>query len=254
MWVLGVHAAARRIYRATSGRRAAEGKAELNRFYSSLLPTDVLVFDIGANTGQYAEALESAGARVIAVEPNPDCVRHIELSYASRRIQAIQAAVGGRNGLAEIKISDERDDVSTLSVAWMATLKSQHDEYLNLWNRVIVVPMFTLDTLIEHYGVPHYIKIDVEGFEEAALDGLSVQPHLLSFEFNLASLKSAIACLDKRIISGNSTFNFVWGAKPGEFQLSNWLGLVEFKDKLNSLESSLGASDKHGDIFVKRLE
>lgn len=254
MWVLGVHAAARRIYRATSGRRAAEGKAELNRFYSSLLPTDVLVFDIGANTGQYAEALESAGARVIAVEPNSDCVRHIELSYASRRIQVIQAAVGGRNGLAEIKISDERDDVSTLSVAWMTTLKSHHDNYLNLWNRVNVVPMVTLDALIEHYGLPHYIKIDVEGFEEAVLDGLSVQPHLLSFEFNLAWLKIALACLDKLIFSGNSSFNFVWGTSPGEFQLSNWLSLKEFKEKVISLESSPGARDRHGDIFIRRLE
>jgi FkbM family methyltransferase len=253
MWVLGVHAIARRIYRATGGHRAAQGKAELNSFYSSLLPNDVLAFDIGANTGQYADALESAGARVIAIEPNPDCVRHIELSYSSRRIQAIQAAVAARNGLAEIKISDKRDDISTLSTAWMTTLKSHHDEYLNLWNRVIVVPIVTLDSLIEHYGVPHYIKIDVEGFEEAALDGLSVQPHLLSFEFNLASLKTALVCLDKLNFSGNSSFNFVWGARPSEFQLPNWLGLKEFKEMLCSLETSLGARDRHGDIFVKRL-
>ena len=72
----------------------------MRRFYSSLLKRDALVFDIGANVGTTTAALVAAGARVIAVEPNPDCVRHIELITARDSVEVLQAAVGERDGLA----------------------------------------------------------------------------------------------------------------------------------------------------------
>ncbi len=37
--------------------------------YQSLLPPGVLCFDVGANTGEKAEALLEAGARVVAFDP-----------------------------------------------------------------------------------------------------------------------------------------------------------------------------------------
>lgn len=105
---LGLHVAARGVYRATIGRNGARASAKLKEFYSSLIPAGALVFDIGANTGKYAEALEALGARVIALEPNAACVRHIELSYTKREIEVIQAVAGPRNGLAAFNISEVR--------------------------------------------------------------------------------------------------------------------------------------------------
>src|SRR5256885_878214 len=43
-------------------------------------PAGALVFDIGANAGAMTRVFASLGARVVAVEPNADCVRHIELT------------------------------------------------------------------------------------------------------------------------------------------------------------------------------
>jgi hypothetical protein len=53
-----------------------------------------------------------------------------------------------------------------------------------------------------------FIKIDVEGFEPQVLDGLSLQPELLSFEFNRSYLDAAFRCLDKPLFSAESVFNF----------------------------------------------
>lgn len=202
-WVMGIHGAVINLNRAL-GRR--ENSGALQSFYSQLLPKDSLVFDIGANLGQYSEALESAGMRVIAVEPNADCVRHVELTYPNKRIETIHAALGPKSGLATFNLSDERDDTSTMSSDWINML---HKEYAQDPNgfRKITIPVITLNSLIEHYGLPHYIKIDVEGYESFVLDGLSTQPNVLSFEYHGAQPDGAFECLGKPVFSNNSVFN-----------------------------------------------
>jgi FkbM family methyltransferase len=90
----------------------------MRRFFSSLLKKDALVFDIGANVGTTTTALVAAGARVIAVEPNPDCVRHIQLMTAQESVEVLQAAVGERDGLAILEVSDRKDKMSSLSAEW----------------------------------------------------------------------------------------------------------------------------------------
>ena len=86
------------------------------------------------------------GNRVIAVEPNADCVRHIELSYPQYSIEVIHAVAGAKSGLAKLNLSNERDDVSSLSSEWIEAMKAQHSEYSNLWQKTVTVPMLTLDS------------------------------------------------------------------------------------------------------------
>jgi len=246
LWITGLNALARSLHRATAGRQKVALLQSMSAFYRALLPSETLVFDIGANVGQYAEIFSSLGARVIALEPNSDCVRHIQVSYASANIETIQAVAGPRNGLATLNLSDERDDLSSVSNEWMAAIQGEHAEYAGLWSKQLTVPMLTLDTLIGHYGAPYFIKIDVEGFEESVLDGLSDQPPLISFEFNTAYLKAAMRCLDKAVFSAASVFNFAMG-DPVAFELESWVGKEQIKEAL----TGMGNGDRYGDIFAR---
>ncbi len=81
---------------------------KMREFYRGVLQPPGLVFDIGANVGVLSAVFASLGARVVASEPNADCVRHLQLSYASKRIEVIQAAIGAKNGLAVLNVSNER--------------------------------------------------------------------------------------------------------------------------------------------------
>ena len=218
----------------------------MTSFYSGLIPPNSLVFDIGANVGGFSFVFASTGARVVAVEPNADCVRHIQLSFQTEAIQVVMAAAGPRDGLAQLNLSDERDDISSLSVEWIATMKERHPQYAGLWSRQVTVPMVALDTLVKHYGMPYFIKIDVEGFEESVLDGLSVQPELLSFEFNAATTDAAINCIDKPVIARASVFNFAYG-DPTHFELLEWVS----REQLKTILLAMDRRDRHGDIFVK---
>jgi FkbM family methyltransferase len=250
LWVSGLHAPARFLYSFTFGRQAALARNKMREFYRGILPPGALVFDIGANVGVLSAVFASLGAKVVALEPNPDCVRHIQLSYGEKQIEVIQAAAGAKNGLAVLNVSDEIDVRSSVSDDWMKTMGGQDESYRGIWTRKNVVPMLTLDTLIEHFGMPQFIKIDVEGFEEKVLSGLSAQPPMISFEFTAAFLAPAMRCLDMEVFREGSKFNFAYNADwgyPARLENETWLEKKDLKKPLSDIEGS----DKQGDIFVK---
>jgi FkbM family methyltransferase len=250
LWVTGLHAPARSLYSATLGREAARARRKMQEFYRGIVFPGALVFDIGANVGVLSAVFTTLGARVVALEPNLDCVRHIQLSYEDRDIEVIQAAAGAQNGLAVLNVSDERDVRSSISDDWISTMGGQDQSYRGIWSRQNVVPMITLDVLVEHFGMANFIKVDVEGFEERVLSGLSQQPPLISFEFTAAFLGPAMCCLGKEIFGEGSRYNFAYNADwgyPAQFEKDVWVGKEELKDALFEIEGS----DRQGDIFVK---
>ena len=73
--------------------------------------------------------------------------------------------------------------------------------------------MTTLDDLIKIYGVPKYIKIDVEGFELDVLLGLSQKAGIISFEFTSEFLDQTINCLNHLKKIGYQEYNFSIGER-----------------------------------------
>jgi len=66
--------------------------------------------------------------------------------------------------------------------------------------------------LIEDYGVPSFIKIDVEGFEYEVIKGLSHPVKFISFEFTPEYIESSIKIID--YIS--KQWNVLWDYPLGE--------------------------------------
>jgi FkbM family methyltransferase len=217
----------------------------MRAFYSSLLPKSALVFDIGANVGTMTTIFASLGAKVVAVEPNPDCARHIQLTTSRDAVHVLQAAVGERNGLAELDVSDRKDKMSSLSTDWREAVSKGNQDYIGMWNRKLTVPMITLDSLVQRYGLPLYIKIDVEGYEEQVLMALSSCPPMLSFEFNSMFLEPALRALDNPIFDPAS-FNYTL-IDPVKFELQEWVDRDELKARIGSFKPGTGL----GDIFVR---
>jgi hypothetical protein len=59
------------------------------------------------------------------------------------------------------------------------------------------VELTSLDQLIAEFGVPCYIKLDIEGYEAEALAGLTTPVRFVSFEANLPELREeSVQCLD----------------------------------------------------------
>jgi FkbM family methyltransferase len=185
------------------------------------------------------------GARVVALEPNPDCVYHIRRSYPGPSIDVVNAAVGRHPELATIRLA-KRSDMSSMSADWIQAIRKAQDLDEAVWDRELTVPVVTLDSLVANYGTPKFIKIDVEGFEEDVLQGLSVQPPLLSFEFNTKFLGSALRCVQLVPAASHSEFNFAVG-EPHRLELSSWVDASRLCSALERLDPAIG----YGDVLVR---
>lgn len=222
---------------------------KLREFYRPFVPAGSLVFDIGANIGEYSEAFLDLGARVIAVEPNPDLVQKLRL-IRNPRLTVIQCAVGEKNGTLPMHISTKSHHLSTLSDEWL-DVASRSDRFRlggEEWDRTVNVSVQTLDSLVNHYGEPHFIKIDVEGFELQTLRGLRKMPKLLSFEFNREWTTPTLECLKQPCIPDSARFNYVIEDRCA-LALPKWVSVDEMSRVV--LESGSG-SFKWADILVGR--
>ena len=77
----GVYPTVRNIYhRLLNGDEWAR-RLYLQEFTRQFLKAGDLVFDVGANQGRWTEVYQRLGGNVVAIEPNPDLARLIELRY-----------------------------------------------------------------------------------------------------------------------------------------------------------------------------
>jgi len=129
-----------------------------------IAPGDVCL-DVGAHVGSRVRAWRALGARVIAVEPQPDFTRILRLFFGrDDGVTILPQALGARPGTARLGISTATPTVSSLSTDWIDTVATDRSFAKVRWDRSVEVPVTTLDALIATHGEPAFCKIDVEGF------------------------------------------------------------------------------------------
>ena len=181
------------IYRAIPWRGA-----QLRRFYRRFVPAGGLAFDVGAHAGNRVAAFRQLGARVVALEPQPDFVWLLQRRFRrDAGVTVLPQALGRSPGEMRLHISELTPTVSTLSTRFVQEAMAAPSFRGVRWEDGPVVTVTTLDALIALHGVPDFVKIDVEGFEQEVLLGLSQALPALSFEFLPAVRDVALGCIDR---------------------------------------------------------
>ena len=110
------------------------------------------------------------------------------------------------------------------------------------------MPTTTLDVLINTYGDPAFIKIDVEGYEQVVLAGLTIPVPALSFEFTTIAREVAIACLDHLEEIGDYSYN----VSLGESQALVFPSGITAQEMCRYLRDVPHMANS-GDIYARRL-
>jgi FkbM family methyltransferase len=222
----------------------------LTRFYAQFVRPGDLCFDIGAHVGNRVRALSRLGARVVALEPQPQCMRLLRRWYGHHpNIELVEQAVGTAPSTRTLFISERTPTVTTLSRDWIAAVEATPGFAEVRWDRSIPVRVTTLDELIAWYGEPAFCKIDVEGTELDVLSGLTYPLKTLSFEYIPAAIDVAVACVGRLGELGRYEYNW----SPGEssrLRSSVWQGPAQMAVILRRMPIRA----RSGDVYARRLD
>lgn len=207
------------------------------------LPMQAKIFDVGSNIGDKTLYYLSLGAeRVVCIEPHPQVVTVLKNRYVKDSRVVVEAlGLSDKEGVVSF-FPAKSSVISTMSNDWkLGRFKREQ------WESEIQVPVTTLDSMIEKYGIPDFCKIDVEGYELNVLMGLTHRIPHLSFEFAYEFLdKKTKPCLDRLVELGFEKFNVAFG-EDGRFVFEEWMDAESLFSYLKNLQDKLS----WGDIYAR---
>lgn len=230
-------------------KKAKKRLEKMVTFYSQFIKEGDLCFDIGANIGNRTDAFLKLGANVVAVEPQKQCLEVLNKKYGdNEKVNLVAKALDENFSEKEMLVSDS-STLSSMCPDWIDSVKKSGRFATIKWNEKQTVQTITLDTLIEEFGVPDFCKIDVEGFEENVLRGLSQPLKVVSFEFTPEFIDPTIMCINYLANLGNVEFNYSVGESM-EIVLHKWVSPEQMIEKTKEI-SKHGAGAGTGDIYAR---
>jgi FkbM family methyltransferase len=127
-----------------------------------------LVFDLGMHDGQDTDFYLRKGFRVVAVEANPALVAEAEARFARAiaqdRLTILNCAIADTETALEFYVNRHNSKWSSLEHRWGSRGARGFDR--------ITVEGRRLEDIAAQHGVPHYLKIDIEGADMIALQAV----------------------------------------------------------------------------------
>lgn len=208
----------------------------------SLLPGD-LVFDVGANLGDKTAAYLSRGARVIAIEPQFAMIAQLQDRFGKRGdVTVLEVGLSDAVGELQMSVNSAVPAISTFMEEWKFGRFSGQK-----WDQVATVPVTTLDILIKEYGSPRFIKIDVEGFEETVVKGLTKRSGCISIEYTAEFIHKTENVIKSLSDLGYTNFNFSKGDNDF-FELESWISADAIVHHLRSYSVEYDLA--FGDVYA----
>ena len=206
------------------------------RFFGQRRPQEV-IFDIGANQGFKTRVFTRLGFKTIALEPDRSNAAHLRREFKNAsNVIVVEKAVSDRAGFAQFHSVEDGSAYNTLELDWLNSMKLKVDQTYQ-------VETTTLDDLVKEFGLPIFLKIDVEGHEESVLRGLHYPVALISLESNRKFREGTIKCID-HLCELSTDYRFSFTIELNYDQL-NWVEAQDFKKIL------LASQDSYFEVLAK---
>ncbi|OLD57869.1 MAG: hypothetical protein AUI54_01070 [Acidobacteria bacterium 13_1_40CM_2_56_5] len=142
---------------------------------------DNLIYDMGVNKGEDTRFYLEKGFRVVGVEANPTIYRRLLHEFRD-------ALNDGTFILLNVGVWKERGTLpfyANLDNDHWSSFSADHGCRHNTRFEVVNIPCITIQDLLAEYGVPRYMKIDLEGADKMIVNHLldvSIKPKFISAE------------------------------------------------------------------------
>jgi len=154
-----------------------------------------MYFDIGANIGKWSLSNLNSCDKIISIEASPSTFQKLLLNINNNpKIICLNYAVCNSNDEYITFYNCNADTLSTINKDWLDSDISRF--YKQFKYNVIKCKPITIDKLIQIYGVPELIKIDVEGGEFETISSLTKKVNNLCFEWASETNEITFKCID----------------------------------------------------------
>ena len=189
-----------------------------------------MLFDIGSNVGEWTSQNLNSTDKIISIEASPATFNKLKNRFiGNSKVECLNYAVCNNNLEDTTFYECPCDVLSTLNKNWFDDEKSR---FYSSKYTPITVKTITIDKLIELYGIPDLIKIDVESGEFDCVTSLTQKVQNLCFEWASETNDITFNCLDYLSSLGFSKFYLQIG-DAYTFRPSSFVSLDEVKEQLN---------------------
>jgi FkbM family methyltransferase len=152
-----------------------------------------MFFDIGANIGAWTLANIDRCDKIVTIEASPITFDKLVNNIKNDKTILLNYAVCNNNGNDITFYHANCDVLSTINKSW---LTDETSRFYNHPYTEITCKTITIDKLIQQYGLPDLIKIDVEGGEYECISSLNYKVNLLCFEWASETNDITLKCID----------------------------------------------------------
>jgi len=176
-----------------------------------------LIYDVGMHKGEDTWFYLQKGFRVIGFEADPALAQHCRERFQEfireGRLTVIEGAIVSPGsveaGLQKVRFY-QNDKISvwgTIDANW-----AERNINLGASSHVIEVDVIDFVNVIQRHGVPHYMKIDIEGLDMVCVNALKLfreRPDFLSIESDKTSFANIKGEIDALVDLGYDSFQAV---------------------------------------------
>jgi len=171
-----------------------------------------LIIDVGMHTGRDTEFYLQKGFDVVAIEANPELVKHAQSHFrdalSNKKLILYDIAIADYEGEIDFYVNKQHDDWGTISKEF-----ALRNERFGTNNALIHVKCTTFQNILKQHEIPYYLKIDIEGADIMCLKTLgdfNEKPKYLSIEAGLNSFEETFTEL-----------SLLWNLGYKEFKIVN---------------------------------
>jgi len=195
------------------------GEASELRAAGVASPQPDLIYDVGLHLGEDTAYYLALGYRVVAFEANPDlverCRRRFAAETATGRLVIVPGAIAPVGSPPTVTFYRNVKSVwGTISADW-----AERNAKLFRGSTPITVPTVDFGDCIARFGVPQFMKVDVEGVDGLVIEtacALEDGPLYLSMESEKVDFDQLVSDVDRLCKAGYCSFKIVQQASiPG---------------------------------------
>lgn len=157
--------------------------------------TSRLIYDVGMHRGEDTDFYLKRGHRVVGIEANPNLVAELSARFKAElgtgQLRIVDKAINSRAGVARFAINRVNSVWGTLRDEFIS-----RNDALGSPSTIIEVECLTFGQIVREYGMPYYLKIDIEGCDLLCLEALGEfeeRPRYVSIETVATSPQRGVA-------------------------------------------------------------